>query len=530
MPWQPRRLRLENLEGRRLLAAVNIPDDLTAEVGAQVSAPVLIDTAQDVRGAEIRIQYDPNVLTLTPENVTAGTAWGAADDTQVVANVDQATGTVIVFVSAAEGLPNVGGSLVVFAFGVRETAPVGTETVVDLVQVRLNEGAIVVNPTPVPGADPTDGRIVITQTDPTDPPGPADRISGFVYADTNNDNMPGPLEGIPGVEVTLINLQTNAQQRTVTNSVGAFEFTGLTSGNYRIVQTQPLAYLDGGPNELNVQLPVGGNLTNQNFRELGLRPQFVYNRLLTTTALPIGSPTWIEVLRQINVDAASGTTAPANYSTTPTNSAASALSSVSSQSESSESSAAALMAQSEPIDVTSQSIAADDQLTSDNQLTTPPSSPEGESLAESDLLAESDQSLESEIYVMSSASTDNVVIADAPVIAQSPTSIESPTILESPTVTVTPATSDTPVVAQSPASTPTSAFLDHTAIAAGEPIAESEALAADDTTTAEPPLSDSGSAHDGQFVTATQSLISDHDDDENPYQYIDHVLSDVGLW
>jgi hypothetical protein len=126
MPWQPRRLRLENLENRRLLAAVNIPDDLTGQVGAQVSAPVLIDSAQGIRGAEIRIQFDPALLTLTPQNITAGSAWGASEDTQVVSNVDQATGTVIVFISTATELPDVGGSLVNFAFGVQENAPVGT--------------------------------------------------------------------------------------------------------------------------------------------------------------------------------------------------------------------------------------------------------------------------------------------------------------------------------------------------------------------------------------------------------------------
>ncbi len=362
MPWQPRRLRLENLETRRLLAAVNIPDDLTGQVGAQVAAPVLIDSAQGIRGAEIRIQYDPSLLTLTPANITAGTAWGAADDTQVVANVDQATGTVIVFISAPEGLPDVDGSLVVFAFGVRQSAEAGVETVIDLVGVRLNEGAIPVNPAPVPGPDPTDGRIIIVEGEP----GLSDRIAGVVYADTNNDNLPGPLEGIPGVEITLVNLQTNTELRTTTDSRGAFEFTELAAGNYRIVQTQPLAYLDGGPNQLTVQLAAGENLENQNFRELGLRPQFVYNRLLSTTTLPVGSTAWIAVIEQINVDAASGTTAPVGSAAMTTTTFADTLSTVAS-------------GQPQSPDVASQS-------TLGEGLQSPPAnSPEGESLWASDL-------------------------------------------------------------------------------------------------------------------------------------------------
>ncbi len=301
-----RRLRLENLESRRLLAAVNIPEDLSGQVGAEVAAPVVIDSAEGVRGAEIRIKYDPNMLTLTAEDITAGSAWESVEDTQVVANVDPASGTVTVFISASAGLPDIEGSLVIFAFVVRDQAAPGTETANDLVEVKLNEGAIAVNPAPVAGPDPTDGSIVIS-----DQPGAADRIAGFVYADTNNDNLPGALEGIPGVTITLINVQDGTQRQTTTGDNGAFEFTQVPAGRYRIVQTQPLAYLEGGANELTVDLAAGQNLENQNFRELGLRAAFVYNRLLTTTALPVGSASWVGVLRQINVDAAASTPAQA---------------------------------------------------------------------------------------------------------------------------------------------------------------------------------------------------------------------------
>lgn len=316
MSSRARRLRLENLESRRLLAAVNIPDDLTGQVGAEVAAPVVIDSAEGVRGAEIRIKYDPNVLTLTAEDVTAGTAWQSVEDTQVVANVDQATGVVTVFVSASAGLPDIEGSLVIFAFVVREQATPGTETAIDLVEVKLNEGSIAVNPAPIAGPDPTDGSILIGEG-----PGEADRIAGFVYADTNNDNLPGALEGIPGVTITLINVQDGSQRQTTTDATGAFEFTQLPAGRYRIVQTQPLAYLEGGVNEHTVDLAAGQNLENQNFRELGLRAAFVYNRLLTTTALPVGSAPWVAVLRQINLDAAAQA---APESTTTSESAAAA--------------------------------------------------------------------------------------------------------------------------------------------------------------------------------------------------------------
>lgn len=295
-----RRLRFENLELRRLLAAVSIPDDLSGDAGAQIAAPVRIDSAAGVRGAEVHIRFDPAVLSLDTDDITAGTAWNGATDTLVVANVDPVAGTVVVFISASAELPNVAGSLVVFGFNIRDTAAVGTQSEIDLVQVRLNEGAVPVTPAPAAGADPTDGRVTVSDSGG----GLADRISGTVYADTNNDNLPGELEGIPGVKITLVNTSSGATRDTTTGDDGKYEFIDVAAGNYRIVQTQPTAYADGGPNEIAVSLVEGQDLTNQNFRELGLRPQFVPNRLFTTAVRPVGSPAWVRSLRAVNIAAA----------------------------------------------------------------------------------------------------------------------------------------------------------------------------------------------------------------------------------
>lgn len=296
-----RRLGFENLELRRLLAAVNIPDDLSGQVGADVATPVNIDNAAGVRGAEIRIAYDPDVFTLNEDDIVAGTSWEGSSDTQVVASVNAEAGIVVIFISSSTELPSGAGSLAVLGFRIRDSVAPDTQSVIDLVEVRLNEGTITVNPAPVAGVDSTDGLVAVLDDQE---PGQADRIAGTVYADTNTDNSPGSLEGIPGVLITLVNVATNATRETTTGDNGQFEFLNVAAGNYRITQTHPQAYIDGGTNELTAILAVGQNLADQNFREFGLRAAYVFNRLATTSALPVGSTAWVNTLRAINIRAA----------------------------------------------------------------------------------------------------------------------------------------------------------------------------------------------------------------------------------
>ncbi len=303
-----RRLWFQSLENRRLLAAVDIPDDLTAQPATVVSVPVNIDTSIGVRGAEIRLRYDTALLDLTVADVTAGTVWAGASDTQVTANVNDANGTVVVFISASAVLPAGAGSLVQFRFTVAAGATAGATTALDLTEVTLNEDQVDVTPAPIPGNDPTDGLLTIAADNGG---GVANRIGGFVYADTNLNNTPEAVEGIPGVIITLANTTTGITQQATTTANGSYEFLNLVAGTYTVTETQPIAYLEGGVNSLTVSLASGQVLADQNFRELGLLPQFIYNRLLTTTVLPVGSTPWTNEILRINQDAASGTIAPA---------------------------------------------------------------------------------------------------------------------------------------------------------------------------------------------------------------------------
>jgi protocatechuate 3,4-dioxygenase beta subunit len=78
--------------------------------------------------------------------------------------------------------------------------------------------------------------------------GPA-TISGSVYADSNDNGLfAGTESGIAGVTVTLTGTDENGlevSKTTFTNDSGAYSFTGLVPGTYKVTESQPSAYLDG---------------------------------------------------------------------------------------------------------------------------------------------------------------------------------------------------------------------------------------------------------------------------------------------
>jgi hypothetical protein len=297
------RLGFETLESRQLLSGatastlstvyVHVPDDLTGQPGGQVVAPVDIDNASGVRGVEIRINYDTALLDASDASVQPGSLWPQGSATQIVVSVDDTAGTIVAQVFTAEGLSAVGGSLLDVHFSISSGATVGQSTAVDLAKVRINEGEIVPNPEPQPGPDSTDGKITFVS------PADTGSISGFVYADTNNNNQPDNFEGVPRVKIVLVSTDGSPQRETYTDDNGRYEFDGLAAGTYSLQEQQPAALLDGGPNEISAQLADGQTLADQNFRERGLAPQYVFNRLFTTLALPVGSTNWTSAIRTI---------------------------------------------------------------------------------------------------------------------------------------------------------------------------------------------------------------------------------------
>ena len=91
-------------------------------------------------------------------------------------------------------------------------------------------------------------------------------VSGYVYHDrTNNgERNPGD-EGIAGVQVQVMSVTAGPGQSAVTvttNADGFYEATGLTPGEYRVVESQPVAYQDGSDTAGTVGGVVRGTATN----------------------------------------------------------------------------------------------------------------------------------------------------------------------------------------------------------------------------------------------------------------------------
>ncbi|MDB5305954.1 MAG: hypothetical protein JWO38_156 [Gemmataceae bacterium] len=119
------------------------------------------------------------------------------------------------------------------------------------------------------------------------PPGTAS-ISGVVYLDADHSGTLTPGDtGIGGVTVELRGVNDAGQTvvlLTTTDSNGNYSFTGLRTGTYSILETQPAGYLDGAENLgtvngqadgligadqfYDVYLPVGATGINYDFGEL----------------------------------------------------------------------------------------------------------------------------------------------------------------------------------------------------------------------------------------------------------------------
>jgi len=71
-------------------------------------------------------------------------------------------------------------------------------------------------------------------------------LSGNVYHDRDNDGVREPgEEPIPGTTLTLVDADGLTVAMTQTDANGAYQFVDLAAGTYRILEAQPIGFLDG---------------------------------------------------------------------------------------------------------------------------------------------------------------------------------------------------------------------------------------------------------------------------------------------
>ncbi len=71
-------------------------------------------------------------------------------------------------------------------------------------------------------------------------------IAGYVYHDRNDNGLRETgEEAIPGANVTLVDQDGNQVGVAQTDTNGYYEFTGLSAGTYRVIESQPADWLDG---------------------------------------------------------------------------------------------------------------------------------------------------------------------------------------------------------------------------------------------------------------------------------------------
>ena len=95
-------------------------------------------------------------------------------------------------------------------------------------------------------------------------------VAGTVFKDVNGNNVRDAGDpGISGVILTLKNSSNATVGTTTTAADGTYSFAGLPSGNYTVVETQPIGYGSslGSPDSVSVTVAAGASAT-ANFAEI----------------------------------------------------------------------------------------------------------------------------------------------------------------------------------------------------------------------------------------------------------------------
>jgi hypothetical protein len=139
---------------------VNLSPIITGSPGDTLTVPVQIDEAGGAEAVDLQLSWDPAVLQVLA--VRPGVGGRGATLISNSLESAAATGRLAVGLALDAPLGPGGRSLLEIDFRIRPTASLGA-TLLDLRQVRLNEGSLLLTPTPVPGPDPTDGWLIVAE-------------------------------------------------------------------------------------------------------------------------------------------------------------------------------------------------------------------------------------------------------------------------------------------------------------------------------------------------------------------------------
>ncbi len=166
MAIRKKRLSVESLESRRMMASVSMPsvmlpvpsaDIFKSAIPPEISTPIQVHSVDGMRSAEVHIQFDPQKVSTDVSRIRGGELWDGR--VSVLANVDQDAGTIVAFLYSARPIRSGDGELLDIQFVSQDNRPSGEPIEIDLQKVRINEGQIKLTSEPQVGQDASDGVI-----------------------------------------------------------------------------------------------------------------------------------------------------------------------------------------------------------------------------------------------------------------------------------------------------------------------------------------------------------------------------------
>jgi hypothetical protein len=252
---------------------VNMPTNITGAAGTTVTIPINIDNALGLESIDIGnfigglpgITYDTTILDATNLSIRAGTVLPALST--IVANVNDTAGTMYIAVALNPSVPITvfNGSLLLIDFQIKAGAADGT-TKIDLRNVSLNEGGLILTQVPRPGDDVTDGAIIVGSG------APAPTLS------VNDVNVAEGDSGTTNLTFTI----TRSGSTTGASSVQVQTANGTAaSGSDYVAQSLTTVNFGAGDTTKTVAITINGDATFENNETLFLNLSNPTNATIT---------------------------------------------------------------------------------------------------------------------------------------------------------------------------------------------------------------------------------------------------------